>query len=184
MEACNRAPANATMKALAQAVPQKRWWRAASIRLRRWCSRSCRIRDGRCASKFAGGGWGAAADKDGCDGVDTPLSNCSDTPVEALDQDFGFFRVVEYALRQDSCGVGEMRGGLGFVRSDEILEDGVHKSALYSASVPGALDGSVSAAVGERPDFALRIQQPARRRDHSSFVERHLCSEKGRRAQR
>src|SRR3954471_10898332 len=48
-----------------------------------------------------GGGWGASAETDGCDAVDGPLSNCSNTPVEALDMEFDFFRVVEYRLTPD-----------------------------------------------------------------------------------
>ena len=78
-----------------------------------------------------GGGYGAAIDSDGCDAVDSPLSNCSNTPIEALDQDFPFFRVIEYAMTQDSCGVGQNRGGLGFLRRYEILKEGVRFS-LYS----------------------------------------------------
>jgi N-methylhydantoinase B len=123
MEVCFRAW-NATMKALSRAVPDQviacgydtttvgvlshlgeRGW---SVYL-----------------EIFGGGSGAAADADGCDAVDSPLSNCSNTPIEALDQDFPFFRVIEYALRPDSCGAGKTRGGLGFLRRYEILRDGV-----------------------------------------------------------
>jgi N-methylhydantoinase B len=78
-----------------------------------------------------GGGLGATAQADGCDAVDGPLSNCSNTPVEALDQDFRFFRVLEYGLRADSAGDGTRRGGLGFLRRFEILDDDV-QIALYS----------------------------------------------------
>jgi N-methylhydantoinase B len=63
--------------------------------------------------------------------VDGPLSNCSNTPVEALDQDFSFFRVLEYSLRPDSAGDGTIRGGLGFLRRFEVLQDDV-QIALYS----------------------------------------------------
>ena len=72
-----------------------------------------------------GGGFGATAQSDGCDAVDGPLSNCSNTPVEALDHDFSFFRELEYSLRQDSCGAGASRGGLGFLRRFAITADGV-----------------------------------------------------------
>ena len=57
--------------------------------------------------EIMGGGFGATAGSDGCDGVDNPLSNCSNTPVEALDQDFSFFRITDYALRPGSGGAGE-----------------------------------------------------------------------------
>jgi len=87
-----------------------------------------------------GGGLGATADSDGCDAVDGPLSNCSNTPVEALDQDFSFFRVLEYSLREDSCGAGTHRGGLGFLRRFEILSDDV-QIALYSDRFRHAPEG-------------------------------------------
>ncbi len=96
-----------------------------------------------------GGGYGAGAGTDGCDGVDSPLSNCTNTPVEALDQDFPFFRVIEYALRQDSCGVGEQRGGLGFRRRYEILREGVRLS-LYSDRFRRAPDGLFGGGRGRR----------------------------------
>jgi N-methylhydantoinase B len=83
------------------------------------------------ARAIFGGGFGATAHTDGCDAVDGPLSNCSNTPVEALDQDFSFFRVLDYSLRQDSCGAGARRGGLGFLRRFAITADGVQMS-LYS----------------------------------------------------
>jgi N-methylhydantoinase B len=73
-----------------------------------------------------GGGYGAGPRVDGCSGVDSPLSNCTNTPVEACDMDFDHFRIVEYALVPDSCGHGHRRGGLGLLRRFEILKDGTN----------------------------------------------------------
>lgn len=73
-----------------------------------------------------GGGFGASARVDGCDGVDSALSNCTNTPVEATDMDFDHFRIIEYGLAEDSCGHGRRRGGLGLKRRFEILKDGVN----------------------------------------------------------
>ena len=129
MEACFRAW-NATMKALAQAVPERAIACGfdtttvgvlSHLETHGWSV----------YLEIYGGGYGASAGGDGCDAVDGPLSNCSNTPIEALDQDFGFFRVLEYSLRPDSCGAGEHRGGLGLVRRFEVLADDV-KLALYS----------------------------------------------------
>ncbi len=96
-----------------------------------------------------GGGYGAGRENDGCDGVDNPLSNCSNTPVEAMDQDFAFFRVTEYSLTPDSGGLGTRRGGAGFQRSYEILKDGV-QLALYSdrfhERAPGLFGGGPGAS--------------------------------------
>lgn len=72
-----------------------------------------------------GGGYGAGPETDGVDGVDSPLSNCGNIPVEATDMDHGFFRCVDYSLIPGSGGKGRMRGGLAFRKVYEILEDGV-----------------------------------------------------------
>ncbi|WP_298957320.1 hydantoinase B/oxoprolinase family protein [uncultured Methylobacterium sp.] len=138
MEASFRAW-NAVMKALAQAVPEKViacGFDTTTVGvLSRLGDRGWSV-----YLEIFGGGYGAAAESDGCDAVDSPLSNCTNTPVEALDQDFPFFRVVEYALRQDSCGGGAQRGGLGFLRRYEILQEGVRLS-LYSDRFRRAPDG-------------------------------------------
>ena len=63
-----------------------------------------------------GGGYGAGPDNDGCDGVDSMLSNCSNIPIEAMESDYPFFRVEDYSLRSDSGGAGRQRGGMGFQR--------------------------------------------------------------------
>jgi N-methylhydantoinase B len=63
--------------------------------------------------------------------VDSPLSNCSNVPVEAMDMEYDYFRVEDYSLVQDSGGAGRYRGGLGFQRRYHILGDGV-TFATYS----------------------------------------------------
>lgn len=141
MEACFRAW-NAIMKALAQAVPDRVV--APGFDTTTVGVLSHLGREGWSVYlEIYGGGLGATAQADGCDAVDGPLSNCSNTPVEALDQDFGFFRVLEYSLRPDSGGDGTTRGGLGFLRRFEILSDDV-QIALYSdrfRSLPEGLFG-------------------------------------------
>lgn len=87
-----------------------------------------------------GGGFGAGPGNDGCDAVDNPLSNCSNTPIEAADQDFPWFRIVAYGLRPDSGGAGTFRGGAGFLRRYEILEDGA-RLAIYSDRFTLPADG-------------------------------------------
>src|SRR5262249_28041120 len=70
------------------------------------------------------------ADCDGPDGIAAPLSNTTNSPVEALDMEFAHFRIVEYGLRPDSFGHGRHRGGLGLRRVYEALQDDVDFS-LY-----------------------------------------------------
>jgi N-methylhydantoinase B len=72
-----------------------------------------------------GGGWGGAPTHDGADMVDTPLSNCRITPVEALERDHPYLRVERYALLPDSGGPGQHRGGLGMERVFRVLNSGV-----------------------------------------------------------
>lgn len=78
-----------------------------------------------------GGGFGASPRVDGCDAVDSPLSNCTNTPIEATDMDFDHFRIIGYGLLPDSAGHGRHRGGLGFYRQFEILKDDVN-FAMYA----------------------------------------------------
>ncbi|MBS0561234.1 MAG: hydantoinase B/oxoprolinase family protein [Proteobacteria bacterium] len=145
MEACFRAW-NATMKALAQAVPEQVVAPGFDTTTVGVLSR-LEETGWSVYLEIYGGGLGATAESDGCDAVDGPLSNCSNTPVEALDQDFGFFRVLEYSLRQDSCGAGMTRGGLGFLRRFEILKDGA-QIALYSDRFRHAPEGLFGAEGG------------------------------------
>ncbi|RKF12672.1 hydantoinase B/oxoprolinase family protein [Roseovarius spongiae] len=75
--------------------------------------------------EILGGGYGAGAQNDGADGVDCPLSNCANIPIEALEMDYPFMRIENYSLRPGSGGKGRLRGGHGFERSYRMLEDGV-----------------------------------------------------------
>jgi N-methylhydantoinase B len=123
MTATNRV-FNAVMKALAQVVPDKVIATGFDTTTGPYLSR--RSDAGyKVYHEIIGGGYGASAHNDGCSGVDSPLGNCSNAPVETLDMDFDYFRVSEYSLIQDSGGGGEFRGGLGVRRRYEILKDDV-----------------------------------------------------------
>ena len=121
---------NAVMKALAQVVPEKviacGFDTTSVFALSHLSPQGYRV-----YVEVFGGGYGAGARNDGCDGVDSPLSNCSNTPVEALDMEYDYFRVVDYGLVPDSAGAGRHRGGLGFTRAYEMLKDDV-TFALYA----------------------------------------------------
>ena len=83
-------------------------------------------RDGyRVYLEVVGGGWGASANCDGADVVDSYVGNCSNVPVESLEQDYPFMVVEEYAMRRGSSGAGKRRGGLGTRRVYRILDDEV-----------------------------------------------------------
>jgi N-methylhydantoinase B len=114
----------AVMKALARAVPDRVI--AAGYDT---TSASCLSHLGESGYsiylEIFGGGFGAGPHNDGCDAVDSPLSNCANIPIEAMDMTYDFFRVADYSLVPDSAGRGTQRGGLGFQRVYDILTDDV-----------------------------------------------------------
>lgn len=68
------------------------------------------------------GCWGGRPDKDGVEAITNPSQNLSNTPVETMEAQHPV-RVEEYALRQDSGGAGQWRGGLGVSRAYTLLCD-------------------------------------------------------------
>ena len=120
---------DAVMRALAQAVPDRAIAAGFDNAL---ITCLARLADGRyrvCLETY-GGGFGASQRGDGADGIAAPLSNTTNSPVEALDMNFDYFRIVGYTLNPDSFGHGTHRGGLGMRRTYEILKDDVEFS-LY-----------------------------------------------------
>lgn len=81
--------------------------------------------------EILGGGWGAGPEHDGAHGMDNPLSNCSNAPVEALEVECDYFRVHSYQLRPGTGGAGRRQGGQGIERSFMATKDGT-KFAAYS----------------------------------------------------
>jgi N-methylhydantoinase B len=115
-----------------------------------------------------GGGYGAGARADGCDAVDSALSNCTNTPVEATDMDFDHFRIVGYGLIPDSCGHGKHRGGLAFYRRFEVLKDDVNV-AIYADRFKiapyglfGGTDGAFARCELERNGKRIAIRSKER----------------------
>lgn len=96
-----------------------------------------------------GGGYGGSQHGDGCDAVDSPLSNCANTPAEALDMEYDFFRLERYALEADSFGQGKHRGGAGFSRQYSVLKDGV-VFAIYADRYRYAPQGLFGGEEGQR----------------------------------
>jgi N-methylhydantoinase B len=116
---------NAVLKALAQVVPDQVI--AGGNDSTHALAISHLSPDGyRVYLEICGGGFGGGPRRDGCDAVDSPLSNCTNTPVEATDMDFDHFRVIGYGLIADTGGPGKHRGGLGLFRRFLILKDGAN----------------------------------------------------------
>ncbi|MCY4591610.1 MAG: hydantoinase B/oxoprolinase family protein [Alphaproteobacteria bacterium] len=162
---------NAVMDALAQAVPDRVI--APGYDTTAVCCLSHRGEERvNIYLEIFGGGFGAGPGNDGCDGVDSMLSNCSNIPIEAMEIEYPFFRVDDYSLRPASGGAGQWRGGMGLQRVYSILCDGV-TFATYGdrfriapkglfGGLPGARaetlverDGQCH-ALGSKQSFALR----------------------------
>jgi N-methylhydantoinase B len=68
-----------------------------------------------------GGGFGARATKDGLDGVQAHVTNTSNLPIEALEQEYPLM-IERYELVNDSGGSGKWQGGLGLLREVRVME--------------------------------------------------------------
>lgn len=92
-----------------------------------------------------GGGAGARFDRDGMDGIHVHMTNTSNLPVEALENEYPL-RVDEYALIPDSGGAGRTRGGLGIAKQIRALVPGIVFSARsdsHTVGVPAGVDGGL-----------------------------------------
>lgn len=113
--------------------------------------------------EILGGGYGAGVNNDGADGVDCPLSNCANIPIEALEMDYPFMRIETYALRAGSGGMGRRRGGHGFERSYRVLEDGVLFSTytdrfnIQPRGMRGGKPGATCSIHVERGDQHIKL---------------------------
>ncbi len=81
--------------------------------------------------EFLFGTWGGRPDKDAIDALSSLAVNYSNTPVEIVEREQPI-RIEQYAMRQDSCGAGEFRGGLGLVREYQLT--GVEEAVLQVRS--------------------------------------------------
>ncbi|MEF8773930.1 MAG: hydantoinase B/oxoprolinase family protein [Halobacteriales archaeon] len=95
------------------------------------------------------GGFGARGDGDGMDAVHVHMSNTLNTPVEVLETAYPL-RVQRYALRPDSGGAGEHRGGLGLRRDVTVRGHRATFSLLADRHrhAPYGLDGGEPGARG------------------------------------
>ena len=116
--------ATAVKRALGAAVPQE--VAAAGCDSTLTVTLSHRV-DGRydMFTEILAGGNGGAFGCDGAEAIPQILSNTGNAPVEAIERQHRFVRVLEYSLIRDSGGAGEFRGGLGVRKRFEVLADNV-----------------------------------------------------------
>jgi len=84
-----------------------------------------------------GGGMGARSDADGMEAIHVHLTNTSNLPAEALENEYALL-VDEYALVPNSGGAGRHRGGLGIARQIRATRDDVVFSVRSDGHVLGA----------------------------------------------
>lgn len=102
-----------------------------------------------------GGGAGARLGRDGQDGIQVHVTNTSNLPAEALENEYPL-RVEEYGLVADSGGPGAFRGGLGIAREIRALEPGT----VFSARTDGHLTRAEGFAGGGEGGAGRLIRNP------------------------
>ncbi len=117
--------ADTVMKALAQAVPGQ--VSAGIGNLKVIAFSGMRPGGNACAQwvhmEIFEGSYGGRDGLDGMDAVDTLYANTRNNPIEDIESHLPL-RVSRYELRENACGAGEWRGGLGSVREFEYLAPG------------------------------------------------------------
>ena len=160
---------NAVMKALGEAVPERVI--APGFDTTSVCCLSHKSADGyNIYLEIFGGGFGAGPNYDGCDAVDSMLSNCSNIPIESMESDYPFFRVEDYSLRSSSGGNGKFRGGMGFQKTYKILSDNV-TFATYGDRFRIAPEGVLGGGAGAQAEtFVERGGQVIQLESKQQFV--------------
>ncbi|MEC7146394.1 MAG: hydantoinase B/oxoprolinase family protein [Pseudomonadota bacterium] len=160
---------NAVMKALGEAVPGRVI--APGFDTTSVCCLSHKSADGyNIYLEIFGGGFGAGPNYDGCDAVDSMLSNCSNIPIESMESDYPFFRVEDYSLRSSSGGNGKFRGGMGFQKTYKILSDDV-TFATYGDRFRIAPEGVLGGGAGAQAEtFVERGGQVIQLESKQQFV--------------
>lgn len=92
------------------------------------------------------GSYGGRPNKDGMDAVDFSSWNTRNNPIEDLDMHIPMV-CERYELREDTAGAGKWRGGMGIIRWNRFLTDGVMTMEGDKASVkPWGFEGGTPGA--------------------------------------
>lgn len=97
------------------------------------------------------GGGGGRFGRDGIDGRDNSISNLANNPVEMVEAETQI-EILQYALREDSAGAGQWRGGMGQQIHVRLLQDdstllarGMERMVFQPWGVNGGLPGKPTA---------------------------------------
>ena len=122
-----------------------------------------------------GGGFGARATKDGLDGVQVHVTNTSNLPVEALEQEYPLM-IERYEMIPDSGGPGRFRGGMGLLREIKVVasevEFGYSSTRIESApwGLFGGLPGGRAGLEVKRAETGPPPERPTQLRTGDSLV--------------
>ncbi|MCV6799916.1 hydantoinase B/oxoprolinase family protein [Achromobacter ruhlandii] len=107
-----------------------------------------------------GGGAGARYDSDGMDAVHVHMTNTSNLPVEALENEYPLL-MDEYAMIPDSGGAGRTRGGMGIAKQIRAVGPGIVFSARSDSHTVGVAAGVDGGADGRRARLVRNFGTPA-----------------------
>lgn len=106
---------------------------------------------------FYGGGHGGSEETDGLNHGNAPISTATIPPMEILEAAYPvMFR--QWALRPDSGGAGEHRGGLGAVYEIELLEERA-QAFLFGERGRFAPKGAAGGGDGALNRFAYETEE-------------------------
>ena len=111
------------------------------------------------------GAYGGRHGKDAMDSVDNLMANTRNNPIEELDMRFPI-RCDQYELRPEPASPGRWRGGIGIIRRNRFLVDGVYSCEGDRQTDPprgifGGWDGLV-ASCRKNPDTGREEILPAK----------------------
>jgi N-methylhydantoinase B len=106
-----------------------------------------------------GGGSGARCAADGMDAVHVHMTNTSNLPAEALENEYPLV-VDEYALVDDSGGAGQYRGGLGIARQIRAVMPGTIFSVRSDSHTVGVPSGVFGGLDGRRAKLIRNYGRP------------------------
>jgi len=139
----------ALLEASSQITPHKKVGDGCSSRSIIIGGRSNKTGKGYVQYEIFGGGSGGRSGKDGVSGTNVNQSNAKIAPIEIIEAEFAT-RVRRFELIPDSGGPGKFRGGLGFVREYEVLDNDARfslRSTKHSVA-PKGIDGGSNGKPG------------------------------------
>jgi N-methylhydantoinase B len=158
------------LEASSQITPHKKVGDGCSSRSIIIGGRSNKTGKGYVQYEIFGGGSGGRSGKDGVSGTNVNQSNAKIAPIEIIESEFAT-RVKRFELIADSGGAGKFRGGLGFVREYEVLDNDARfslrstKHDIAPKGIDGGADGKTGHCVLNPGEINERVI-PSRFSDH------------------